>query len=396
MAEIILEGIAKQFGTTEVVRDISLQLPDKEFVVLLGPSGSGKSTILRMIAGLEKPSAGKIYIGDRRVDALEPKDRNIAFVFQTYALYPHMSVRRNIAFPLIMRHWKWCYHLPILSTVMNRYLENRPDIKQKVDRAGEILGLTGYMNRKPKQLSGGQRQRVAVGRAIVREPAAYLMDEPLSNLDAKLRSQMRSEIIKLYNSVQTTFVYVTHDQVEAMTMGTRIVVLHNGVIQQYDTPKRIFDCPANTFVAQFIGSPPMNILQCQIIDRQRARISEVVFPLDATLAQMIDEYDLVGKQVLLGIRPERINLSAQSDAPALRATVAVVENLGLETLAQFAIDRAAQTSIVQKEGATLSARLPGYIEVRPGNAVDLALDLRGASLFDPQSGKRFLAHDESK
>lgn len=394
MAEIILEGISKQFGATEVVRDISLQLPDKEFVVLLGPSGSGKSTILRMIAGLEKPSAGKIYIGERRVDALEPKDRNIAFVFQTYALYPHMSVRRNIAFPLIMRHWKWYYHVPILSSFMNRHLENRPDIKAKVDRAGEILGLSDYMNRKPKQLSGGQRQRVAVGRAIVREPAAYLMDEPLSNLDAKLRSQMRSEIIKLYGSVQTTFVYVTHDQVEAMTMGTRIVVLHNGVIQQYDTPKRIFDCPANTFVAQFIGSPPMNILHCQVIDRERVRVSNVVFPLDAALSQMIDDYDLVGKEVLLGIRPERINLSSMADGHSLHATVTIVENLGLETLAQFSIDGTAQTSIVQKEGATLSARLPGYIQVRPGDAVDLSLDLNGASLFDLQNGKRFLARDE--
>lgn len=277
---------------------------------------------------------------------------------------------------------------------MNRRLENRPDIKDKVDRAGKILGLTSYMNRKPKQLSGGQRQRVAVGRAIVREPAAYLMDEPLSNLDAKLRSQMRSEIIKLYNSVQTTFVYVTHDQVEAMTMGTRIVVLHNGIIQQYDTPKRIFDCPANTFVAQFIGSPPMNILRCQVIDRGRVRISDAVFPSDTALAEMIGDYDLIGKELLLGIRPERINLSSSSDTPSLRTTVAVVENLGLETLAQFSLDGAIEASIIQKEGTSLSARLPGYIQVRPGDAVDLSLDLQGASLFDPASGKRFLTREE--
>ena len=257
-----------------------------------------------------------------------------------------------------------------------------------------MLGITHLLSRKPRQLSGGQRQRVAVGRAIVREPKVFLFDEPLSNLDAKLRSQMRSEIIKLYSSVQTTFVYVTHDQVEAMTMGTRIVVLHNGIIQQYDTPKRIFDCPANTFVAQFIGSPPMNILHCQVIDRERVRVSNVVFPLDAALSQMIGDYDLVGKEVLLGVRPERINLSSMTDGHSLHATVTIVENLGLETLAQFSIDGTAQTSIVQKEGATLSARLPGYIEVRPGDAVDLSLDLNGASLFDLQNGKRFLARDE--
>ncbi|CAG0940640.1 partial sulfate transport system ATP-binding protein, partial [Anaerolineae bacterium] len=313
MAEIKLEGISKQFGATSVVREIDLTIPDKEFVVLLGPSGSGKSTILRMIAGLEKPSAGKIYIGDRRVDPLEPKERNIAFVFQTYALYPHMTVERNIAFPLMMRHWKWYYHLPILSTIMNRRLQNRPEIKERVQRAAEILGLTEYMKRKPKQLSGGQRQRVAVGRAIVRDPAAYLMDEPLSNLDAKLRGQMRSEIISLYNSVQTTFVYVTHDQVEAMTMGTRIVVLHNGIIQQYDTPKRIFDHPVNVFVAQFIGSPPMNIFHCQVLDQQHVKTSEIVLPVDGSLSQMIGKYGLVGKEVLLGVRPERVSLSANGN-----------------------------------------------------------------------------------
>lgn len=242
MSNVILKNVTKIYDKKKVIDNVDLEIKDKEFVVLVGASGCGKSTILRMIAGLEDITEGEIFIGDRKVNDVHPKDRDIAFVFQSYALYPHMTVRDNIAFGLKMRK------------------TDKAIIDKKVKEAAEILDLTEYLDRKPKELSGGQRQRVALGRAIVRNPKVFLMDEPLSNLDAKLRVQMRSEIKKLHEKLQTTFIYVTHDQTEALTMGDRIVVLNNGVIQQFDTPTEIYNNPSNTFVAGFIGSPQMNFI----------------------------------------------------------------------------------------------------------------------------------------
>src|SRR5512136_3070359 len=246
MARVILEGIAKTFGNVEAVRRFDLTVEDKEFTILVGPSGCGKSTALRMIAGLEEPTQGIIYIGDRAVNDLPPKDRDIAMVFQEYALYPHMSVYKNMAFGLKLRKFP------------------KDEVDQRVKWASEILGIQNLLDRKPRQLSGGQRQRVAVGRAIVRKPAVFLFDEPLSNLDAKLRVQMRAELSKLHDRLQTTMIYVTHDQVEAMTMATRIAVINKGLLQQVDTPQTLYDRPENLFVAGFIGTPAMNFVKSRL------------------------------------------------------------------------------------------------------------------------------------
>src|SRR5574344_1358236 len=267
MSNVILKNVKKTYDNSKtVINDVNLEIKDKEFVVLVGASGCGKSTLLRMIAGLEDITDGEIFIGDKKVNNVPPKDRDIAFVFQSYALYPHMTVKENIAFGLKMRK---------LSA---------DKIEKKVKEAAEILDLTSYLDRKPKQLSGGQRQRVALGRAIVREPKVFLMDEPLSNLDAKLRVQMRSEIKKLHRKLGTTFIYVTHDQTEALTMGDRIVVLDKGVIQQIDNPDNIYNDPKNTFVAGFIGSPPMNFIDVKDLPIKNAPQGDV----------------------LIGIRPENI------------------------------------------------------------------------------------------
>src|SRR5579884_3459677 len=252
MARVQFDHVYKRFGKVEVVRDVSLDVKDKEFMVFVGPSGCGKSTCLRMIAGLEEPSEGEISIGDRVVNGVDPKDRDIAMVFQNYALYPHMSVFDNMAFGLKLRHFP------------------KQEIKKRVEEAAGILGLEALLKRKPKELSGGQRQRVALGRAIVREAQVFLMDEPLSNLDAKLRVETRANIIKLHQNIQTTTIYVTHDQVEAMTMGNRIAVLNGGVIQQLGAPQELYDHPANLFVAGFIGSPAMNFFPGAQVEIGRA------------------------------------------------------------------------------------------------------------------------------
>ena len=257
MPRIRFNGITKNYGDHQVIKTFSADVPDNEFLVLLGPSGCGKSTMLRMIAGLTDITAGQLEFDGTVVNGTEPKERDIAFVFQSYALYPHLTVRANIAFPLLMSRFKPYHHLPVVNTLMRRRVLRDPDVDAQVRRVAEMMELTGYLDRRPRTLSGGQRQRVAVGRALIREPSMYLLDEPLSNLDAILRSQMRAEISALHQRVGKSFVYVTHDQVEAMTMGTRIIVLNEGVIQQYGTPKEIYDSPANTFVARFIGSQPM-------------------------------------------------------------------------------------------------------------------------------------------
>ena len=330
MSSVILKNVTKTYDNNKtVINNVSLEIKDKEFIVLVGASGCGKSTLLRMIAGREDISYGKIFIGDNKGNNVAPKDRDIAFVFQSYALYPHMTVRENIAFGLKMRK------VP------------KVEIDKKVQEAAEILNLEEYLDRKPKQLSGGQRQRVALGRAIVRNPKVFLMDEPLSNLDAKLRVQMRSEIKKLHEKLQTTFIYVTHDQTEALTMGDRIVVLNNGIIQQVDSPEEIYNNPKNTFVAGFVGSPQMNFIEGKDLG--------------------LDE------NILYGIRPEK--MTKPDGDIKLTVNVDISEMLGSEKIAYFNIG-------ARKCSAKLEA------DVQIGKTLELSIKTSDMYKFDMQTGKR--------
>ncbi|MBX2838226.1 MAG: sn-glycerol-3-phosphate ABC transporter ATP-binding protein UgpC [Gammaproteobacteria bacterium] len=311
MAGVRLEGIVKAYGSLQVVHGIDLNVAEQEFVVLVGPSGCGKSTTLRMIAGLEEITAGSLYINDRLVNRVAPKDRDVAMVFQNYALYPHLNVADNIAFGLRIRKTP------------------KPEIAKSVSEVAETLGLTDYLERRPADLSGGQRQRVAMGRAIVRHPRVFLFDEPLSNLDAKLRTQMRAEIKLLHKRLGVTSVYVTHDQVEAMTLADRIVVMNEGIIEQIGTPMELFMNPANTFVAGFIGSPPMNQLHGSISTTDaglQVKIGEVAFALPGNK----DLSD--GQPVVIGIRPEHLSLTSGEQSSAIPITLNLVETLGSEAL----------------------------------------------------------------
>lgn len=330
MSNVILKNVKKSYDNNKtVINNVNLEIKDKEFVVLVGASGCGKSTLLRMIAGLENITDGEIFIGDKKVNDVPPKDRDIAFVFQSYALYPHMTVRENIAFGLKMRK------VP------------KSEIEKKVQEAAQILNLGEYLDRRPKQLSGGQRQRVALGRAIVRNPKVFLMDEPLSNLDAKLRVQMRAEIKKLHEKLQTTFIYVTHDQTEALTMGDRIVVLNNGDIQQVDSPDEVYNNPRNTFVAGFIGSPQMNF---------------------------IDGKDLgLDENILYGIRPEKM-VKPDGDIK-LSVNVDISEMLGSEKIAYFDIGE-------KRCSAVLSS------DFNIGKTLDLSISSSDLYKFDKITGER--------
>ncbi len=316
MANLNLKNIKKIYGRdVTAVHDFTLDIEDREFIVLVGPSGCGKSTTLRMIAGLEEISAGDLIIGDKRVNELSPKDRNIAMVFQNYALYPHMTVYENLAFSLTLRHM------------------DKKEIEKKVLQAAEILSIAELLKRKPKELSGGQRQRVAIGRAIVREPAVFLMDEPLSNLDAKLRNQMRAEILKLHKSINTTFVYVTHDQTEAMTLGDRIVVMKDGYIQQIGTPQQVFNHPANLFVASFIGTPQMNFLDVELKrerDEYYAVLNDKKIALGAEMNAKLLKKNIDDCDVALGIRPEHMKISSAPQPGSIQADVDVSELMGSE------------------------------------------------------------------
>ncbi len=324
MAEVELKNVIKKYDKKEIINNVSFVVKDKEFLVLVGSSGCGKSTILRMIAGLEDITEGEILIDGNCVNNVHPKDRDIAFVFQNYALYPHMSVYENIAFPLKMRKL------------------NKKDIDAKVKEAAEILNLTDLLDRKPKQLSGGQRQRVALGRAIVRNPKVFLMDEPLSNLDAKLRVQMRSEIKKLHQKLQTTFIYVTHDQTEALTMGDRIAVIDSGVIQQIGTPDEVFNNPVNRFVAGFLGSPSMNFITSEIINN-KITVNGVSFELNEEQKQKLS-----GKnQVITGIRPEDFNCSNSNfEFPV---DVEISEMLGSSKLVYFKANNCSCSAFLDKD-----------------------------------------------
>lgn len=316
MATVSLKGIKKVYDNkVTAVQDFNLEIADKEFIVLVGPSGCGKSTTLRMVAGLEEISGGELRIDDTVVNKVAPKDRDIAMVFQNYALYPHMSVYDNMAFPLKLRK------LP------------KNEIDKLVRKAAETLDITEYLERKPKALSGGQRQRVAIGRAIVREPKVLLMDEPLSNLDAKLRNQMRTEIIKLRQQINTTFLYVTHDQTEAMTLGDRIVIMKDGFIQQIGTPQQVFDHPANVFVAGFIGMPQMNFFDAQLLvedGRYGVKLMNRVIELPEEAQKRLKAANMPAKEILLGIRPEHISVVVGSDDGGFVGQVDVSEMMGSE------------------------------------------------------------------
>lgn len=391
MASISLRSVSKYFGDFAAVNDVNLEIPDKEFVVLLGPSGCGKSTLLRVLAGLADASEGRIEIGGRPVDGLGPRERDLAFVFQSYALYPHMTVRRNIGFPLMMDRFRWWYHLPIFGIIMKRILMRQPDIRSGVAVIAKTLEIEDLLDRYPRTLSGGQRQRVAVGRAMVRNPAAFLMDEPLSNLDAKLRVHMRSQIVQLHRRVNATFVYVTHDQTEAMTMGTRIVVLRDGVVQQYDTPRQIFDFPANTFVARFIGSPPMNVLPLRIKSEDLGNCFGVDLRLPDRLGAVVRYHGLVGEGVLLGLRPEMLSIVDKAGPNVLSARVSVVEELGSETLFGLDFGDGHESHLLEEEtDDKVFARQSGNHSLKVGIRVGVDLSLEGACLFKQSSGSRLV------
>lgn len=369
MASITLQNITKRYpGDVIAVKDFNLNINDEEFVVFVGPSGCGKSTTLRMIAGLEEISDGSLYIGDKLVNNVPPKDRDIAMVFQNYALYPHMSVYKNMAFGLKLRK------LP------------KQEIDSKIHEAAKILDIEHLLDRKPRALSGGQRQRVALGRAMVRDSAVFLLDEPLSNLDAKLRNQMRSEITKLHNRLKTTFVYVTHDQTEAMTMGDRIVVMKDGVIQQVDTPQNLYEYPNSVFVASFIGSPQMNFLKASLIEEHGTvgvKLGNIVLPLPTKKVQEIDIDAYLEKEIILGIRPEDLHnedlyLSVAAENK-IDVTVDIAEMMGAEVFLHF---------LYQSEH--LIAKVPNRSMIQTGDTVALAFDMNKAHLFDSKTEQSIL------
>ena len=367
MAQVSLNNVSKIYsGNVLAVDNVSLGVENKEFLVLVGPSGCGKSTILRMIAGLEEPTGGKLYIGDQMVNGVPPKDRNIAMVFQNYALYPHMTVYGNMAFALKLRKY------------------SKSDIDQRVREAAEILGITKHLNKRPKALSGGERQRVAVGRAIVRKPIVFLFDEPLSNLDAKLRGQMRIEINKLHVRLQTTMIYVTHDQVEAMTMGTRIAVMKDGIINQIADPITLYDKPVDKFVAGFIGSPPMNFMNGIIVKKE----NKLFFNEGNFMIKLADEMNdklkpYCDKDITLGIRSEHVSdklfVQYASSNNTISATCEVVEPMGAEVY------------LYLKTGKhTFIARVGGHNRPIVNQEMDIVFDMAKAHFFDPKTEKTII------
>jgi multiple sugar transport system ATP-binding protein len=382
MGSIVLEHVSKEFaGGVQAVRDVSLEIANGEFMVLVGPSGCGKTTILRMIAGLEEVTAGEVVIGERVVTDEKPKDRDIAMVFQNYALYPHMNVEQNIGFGMRLRHTP------------------RPEVKRRVDDAAAVLALREYLERKPADLSGGQRQRVAIGRAMVRQPEAFLMDEPLSNLDAKLRVQMRTELARLHAELGTTIVYVTHDQVEAMTLGDRVAVLRDGVLQQVDTPQALFRDPANLFVAGFIGSPAMNLVEATVTG-DALEFGSHRLPLPAG---RLDGYR--GRSVILGIRPsdfQDADVWHDRGHPVVEVTADVVEDLGTEAHVLFAVEAppiqvegveedpeaGAPIPLVAAEGTSVfTAAVDARTAAQPGGRVRLSVNPDRFHFFDRDTGR---------
>ncbi len=406
MANLSLKHIYKVYPNgTKAVNDFNMQIADKEFIVFVGPSGCGKSTMLRMVAGLEEISAGELKIGDIVVNDMEPKDRNIAMVFQNYALYPHMTIYENIAFGLQMQKIPDIKRDKEGNPVLNKKGEQIPvmrhytkaEIKVKVEEAASILGITDYLKKKPKEMSGGQRQRVALGRAIVREPKVMLLDEPLSNLDAKLRTQMRSEIVKLHDKLQTTFIYVTHDQVEAMTMGTRIVVMKDGFIQQIDTPKNLYKYPANKFVAGFIGTPQMNFFEGTL--KKTGETVRIAF--DGTDAEVSVPYEMMlkttpqyldgSKKVIIGLRAEDISLepdAVKGCKTKIKVKISHSEELGTETLVYGDINPGFDG--FGESDTRIIIKAAGFKSYRTGEIAEAALDLGNVHLFDAETEESIL------
>ncbi len=366
MASLKLKGIYKKYaGNVVAVSDFNLDIEDKEFIILVGPSGCGKSTTLRMIAGLEEISEGELYIDDKLVNDVAPKDRDIAMVFQNYALYPHMTVFENMAFGLKLRKTP------------------KDEIKRRVEEAAKILDIAHLLDRKPKALSGGQRQRVALGRAIVRDPKVFLLDEPLSNLDAKLRAQMRTEITKIHQRLQTTFIYVTHDQIEAMTMGTRIVVMKDGFIQQVAAPQVLYENPVNLFVATFIGSPQMNTVTATVLDEggdTYLKFGEAKIKLPANKGRRPEVLAYAGKEVIMGVRPECLHdeevFLAQYPEAIVSANVDVVEAMGSETYLYLVC-----------EGSNMTAKVSPRTTAATGDTIKVAIDTSKIHLFDKETEK---------
>jgi sn-glycerol 3-phosphate transport system ATP-binding protein len=355
MAEISLHGVSKTFGKTEVIHRTDVAIEDGHFIVIVGPSGCGKSTLLRMIAGLETATEGEIRIGGKRVNEVEPKDRNIAMVFQNYALYPHMTVYENMSYGLRIRRMA------------------RDEIRERVNRAAAILELAPYLQRKPRELSGGQRQRVAMGRAIVRQPAAFLFDEPLSNLDAKLRVQMRLEIQKLHRELRTTSVYVTHDQVEAMTLADRMIVMNAGMVEQIGAPIQVYDDPASRFVAGFIGSPSMNFLPARREGNEVETGEGVRVPLPEALRASAPQ------SLVVGVRPEHFALGRPGGIP-FHLRVETIEALGADSLVHSTF-----------AGAPVVARVDGHANPAAGDVLPFSVEARNLYFFDAESGKRLRA-----
>lgn len=367
MASIVFKNVWKRFGNLDIVKDFNLEIPDKSFCILVGPSGCGKTTTLRMVAGLEEISEGEIFIDDIKVNDIPPKNRDIAMVFQSYALYPHMTVYDNMAFGLKLRGY------------------SKKEIQQRVNEAAEILGIGHLLERRPKQLSGGQRQRVAVGRAIVRKPKVFLFDEPLSNLDAKLRGQMRAELKKLHERLQSTMIYVTHDQTEAMTMGDKICVMKEGIIQQVAGPIELYDNPSNKFVAGFIGSPAMNFLEVDIVDKNgEIYLNEGTFEIALPKQQKEKVIQHVGKKAVMGIRPEDIydklfyNLG-NKEISSFSATVEVVEPLGSEIYLHLNTGK-----------NELVAKVDSHNQAKTNQVIELVFNLSKAHLFDAKDGTKII------
>ena len=392
MAEVVLKNLKKVYPNTEkkkkkgepekkndlqitdegvvAVQDFNLHIADKEFIVLVGPSGCGKSTTLRMIAGLEDISGGELYIDGKLMNDVEPKDRDIAMVFQSYALYPHMTVYGNMAFSLKLKK------VP------------KDEIDRRVRQAAEILDITQYLDRKPKALSGGQRQRVAIGRAIVRDPAVFLMDEPLSNLDAKLRNQMRAELIKLRERIDTTFIYVTHDQTEAMTLGDRIVIMKDGFIQQIGTPQEVFDHPANLFVAGFIGTPQMNLFDAHLARKDgkyTVTVGSVTVELSEEKQQRLAAKDVAEQDVVLGVRPDHIMLCADG----VKGKVDVSEMMGSEMHLHMTVSGHDVIAVIPTAGLSLD-------DVRAGGTAHFTFDPELMHLFDPKTEENLFPVENSK
>ena len=376
MATVSLKGIKKIYDNkVTAVHDFNLEIADKEFIVLVGPSGCGKSTTLRMVAGLEDISEGDLLINGKRMNDVEPEDRDIAMVFQNYALYPHMTVYENMAFALKLRK------VP------------KDEIDKKVREAAEILDITQYLDRKPKALSGGQRQRVAIGRAIVRNPQVFLMDEPLSNLDAKLRNQMRAEIIKLRQRIDTTFIYVTHDQTEAMTLGDRIVIMKDGLVQQIGTPQQVFERPVNLFVAGFIGMPQMNFFDGQLVadgDHYYVKVMDATMELSPEAQAALKAKGVPSKAVTIGIRPEHISFAESAGAHCLTGSVDVSEMMGSEI--HLHVNAGGRDVVLRIPTTELSAEHKGGIAY--GTQVHFTFRGDLMHLFDPETEKNLLPLEE--